>query len=85
MNATEPKKWYVGSYRVVIKREGNQYVARNAKGDWVTKGKYIPLPSSIDVAKYLFHGDELESVEAMTSDGRIVARIRTSNERQVEE
>lgn len=55
--------WRKGTYTVWIRREGELFVARNAKGEWVTKGKYKTGMTNQEIAEWLFHADEIESVK----------------------
>lgn len=66
-------------YTVTIKREGNNYVARDANGDWRTRGIVDKERTGMDLATYLFH--EIEIVEAETLDGVTVATIREADDK----
>lgn len=63
------------TYRVTIRREAGEYVARDAAGNWRARGKVEDCDSRSPVALVvsLFHSQEVESVRTM--DGVILAEI----------
>lgn len=65
-------------YTVTIKNENGMYVARDANGDWRTRGIVDKERTGMDLATYLFH--EIEIVEAETLDGVTIATIREADD-----
>lgn len=63
-------------YRVTIKREGSLVVARDENGSWRAKGDACkaPLPG-LDLAEYLFHKVEIDSV-TVNDNGDTIATIK---------
>ena len=64
----------IGTYRVTIRREkfrGREcWVARDKDGDWRAYGDYGPAPGDgCGIAEYLFHADEIKSVETELVNG----------------
>jgi hypothetical protein len=81
MNATKPS-WAVGSHAVTIRREATQWVARDSKGDWRTRGNWKQFETALEVAQWLYHADEIESAE--WQGDCVVARIFTAWETEAE-
>lgn len=64
-------------YIVTVRHEGPQFIARDANGDWRTKGAYDPsLTSPRQIAEYLFHAEEIISVGGLSDDGSFESAIR---------
>ena len=65
------------TYQVVIRLEGNEYVARDANGDWRTRGSAdkAPATSGRALAEYLFHANEIAAVDVV--NGETVVTIET--------
>jgi hypothetical protein len=61
MNATKPA-WAKSSYVVTIKREHDEWIARDEKGRKRTWGKWKIFVTVNEVAAYLFHAEEIKSV-----------------------
>lgn len=64
----------VSTYRVTIHREKFRgrdcWVARDKDGDWRAYGDYGPAPGDgCGIAEYLFHADEIKSVETELVNG----------------
>lgn len=76
MNDTQKPAWAIGTYRVTIKHERDEWVARDAKGDWRTRGKFKECETALEVAQWLYHADEVASAEYRGGD--VVATIYTS-------
>lgn len=65
------------TYRVTIRRENNEYVARDDQGNWRTRGEFKEFPyfeRANCIARHLLHAEEIQSVESM-ADGGVVVMI----------